>query len=400
MISFEEALELVLSHTSILPVCEKDIYEIKGDVLAEEIRARADVPIFSNSAMDGFALRSEDIVSCPVSLKIKGCIKAGDFPSEKVDRGGAFKIMTGAPLPPGADAVVMLEETEEREGEVIIRKSAKKGENVRFKGEEIKKGQMALEKGTILDPASVGFLAALGWQDVKVYRRPLVSLLITGSELVKPGSELGPGQIWESNSALLRQALAEVNIRPIGLGLIPDQREKLGTSIQEGLNSSDILLISGGISVGDFDFVQDILLKCSIQKIFWRVAIKPGKPVFFGKKGRAMVFGLPGNPASVLVAYLQFVRPAILKMRGYREVLLKERVAVLMEDIKKKPGRAHFLRGIFHEKDGDIYVRSAGLQHSHVLRSFSRANCLIFLEQDKKFFKKGEAVKIQILPWV
>ncbi|HEB34482.1 MAG TPA: molybdopterin molybdenumtransferase MoeA [Candidatus Aminicenantes bacterium] len=399
MIHFEETLRLVLSNAPILPITEKNNYEINSDILAQDIRAREDLPLFSNSAMDGFALRSEDTHSVPVDLKIKGCIKAGDSPGIKVGEGEAVKIMTGAPMPAGADAVVMVEDTEEKERNVQIKKSIKKGENVRIKGEEIKKGQIGLKKGIRLNPASLGFLASMGYEKVKVFGKPKVSVLITGSELVKPGLKLMPGKKWESNSVVLSSVLAEVNIKPILLGITRDNLLDLERQIQEGLKNSDILLISGGISVGDYDFVQEILLRLGVDKVFWRVAIKPGKPTFFGKKGDKLVFGLPGNPVSVLVTFLEFVRPAILKMMGKRDVLLQEREAILEEKLQKKTDRAYFFKGMFQEKNGVAYVKSAGRQHSHILESFTGANCLIFLEKEKNIYEKGERIKIQILPW-
>ncbi|KKM83404.1 hypothetical protein LCGC14_1309780 [marine sediment metagenome] len=399
MIHFEETLRLVLSNAPILPITEKNNYEINSDILAQDIRAREDLPLFSNSAMDGFALRSDDTHSVPVDLKIKGCIKAGDSPRIKVGEGEAVKIMTGAPMPEGADAVIMVEDTEEKERNVQIKKSIKKGENVRIKGEEIKKGQIGLKKGIRLNPASLGFLASMGYEKVKVFGKPKVSVLITGSELVKPGLKLKPGKKWESNSVVLSSVLAEVNIKPILLGITRDNLLDLERQIQEGLKNSDILLISGGISVGDYDFVQEILLRLGVDKVFWRVAIKPGKPTFFGKKGDKLVFGLPGNPVSVLVTFLEFVRPAILKMMGKRDVLLQEREAILEEKLQKKTDRAYFFKGMFQEKNGVAYVKSAGRQHSHILESFTGANCLIFLEKEKNIYEKGERIKIQILPW-
>ena len=399
MITFKEALDLVLVNTPILPAVLKNVHEIDSDVLTEDIKAKVDLPVSSNSAMDGYALCFEDTHSVPVVLRTKGCIKAGDFPRAIVGKGEAAKIMTGAPLPEGANAVVIVEDTEEKEKTVIVKESVKKGENVRLKGEEIKKGQIALKKGTKLNPASLGFLAAMGWRKVRVFSKPKVSLLITGNELVKPGRELKPGKIWESNLTTLNAALDQINIKPVFSGTARDSLQDLEKKIQKGLETSDILLISGGISVGDDDFVQELLLKQKVKKIFWRVAIKPGKPTFFGIKGKKLIFGLPGNPASVLVTFLEFVRPAILKMTGQKDVLLHERKAILEEKLQKKVDRAYFLKGILQERNGRAYVKSAGLQDSHILESFGKANCLVFLEKEKNFFKKGERVKIQILPW-
>lgn len=399
MITFEEAQRLVLDHTHILCPVEKGIREIDSDVLDENVKAEADLPLFSNSAMDGFALCSDDTLAPPVALRMIGSIKAGDASRKKIGEGEAIKIMTGAPLPEGADAVIMVEDTEEKRREVLVKKSVKRGENVRLRGEAIKKGQIALKKGTKLNPASLGYLVALGRGSVRVFRKPKISLLITGNELVKVGRELKPGKIWESNSTLLTAALSELNIEPIFLGIARDTPQDLEKFIKEGIKLSDILLISGGISVGDYDFVQEILLKLNTKKIFWRVAIKPGKPTFFGTRGKKLVFGLPGNPVSVLVTFLEFVRPAILKMMGQKDVLLPEREAILEKSIQKKPGRAFLLRGLLHEKNRTAYVKSVGMQQSHILDSFARANCLIFLEKGKKIIERGEKVKVQILPW-
>ncbi|UCE42316.1 MAG: molybdopterin molybdotransferase MoeA, partial [Candidatus Aminicenantes bacterium] len=222
---------------------------------------------------------------------------------------------------------------------------------------------------------------------------------VTGNELMAPGSKLDPGQIWESNSALLRNSLYEAGFKPRFLGIAKDKTEDLESRMDKGLNSSDVLIVSGGISVGDYDLVQKVLEKLEVKKIFWRVAIKPGKPTYFGKKGEKLVFGLPGNPASVLVTFLEFVRPTLLKMMGYQDVFLEEKQAYLEHVVRKKPDRAHFLKGYFQEKNGVTTVRSAGKQNSHILESFSRANCLILLEKNRTVFEIGEKIKIQLLPW-
>lgn len=400
MISIEKAQNLVLAHTGVLLPIKRKINNISSDILAEDIKAKVDLPQFSNSSMDGFALRAMDTVGAPVSLRILGCIKAGNSPSLlKVGKGEAFKIMTGAPLPQGADAVVMREEAEEKNTVVVVKKTLQKGENIRLKGEEIKRNQVALKKGSRLNPASGGFLAALGCSQVKVFRIPRVALLITGNELIQPGRKLPAGKIWEANSVSLTMALSEIPVVPLSLGLVRDRPRELKEKIQRGLKASNVLLISGGISVGDYDFVQETILKLGVRKIFWRVAVKPGKPVFFGTKGKKLVFGLPGNPVSILVSYLEFVRPALLKMMGKKNVFLQEKQAFLEERVVKKNDRAYLLRGIAREDKGVFTVRSAGLQDSHFLDSFSRANCLMFLEKKKEVLERGESVKIHLLPW-
>lgn len=399
MISFQEALKLISKNTHVLAATERDISDLNFEVLAEDVQAQKDIPFFSNSAMDGYALRSEDTLMAPVVLKVKGFIRAGDSSNMEVGKGEAAKIMTGAPLVNGADAVVMVEETEEQGQKVLVKKVVKKGKHVRLQGEEIKKDQVGLKKGTPLNPASMGFLASMGRQKVQVYGKPRISILMTGNELISPGQELKNGQIWESNSFVLTAALREVGINPIVLENARDDLQDTKERIQAGLDTSDVLLITGGISMGDYDFVQEAVLGLHVKKIFWRVAVKPGKPTFFGSKGKKLIFGLPGNPASVLVTYLEYIRPAVLKMMGHRHVYLKEVEAILEEELKKKPGRANFLRGIYREHNGKIYVKTTGLQNSYMLESFAKANCLIILEKGRDVFCSGEKVQIQILPW-
>jgi molybdopterin molybdotransferase len=399
LILFEEALRLISENTHVLPATERDIFDLDQEVLAEDVQAQKDIPFFSNSAMDGYALRSDDTLNAPVVLTVKGFIQAGDSSSMEVGKGEAVKIMTGAPLVEGADAVVMVEDTEEQEQKVLVKKVVKKGEHVRLQGEEIKKDQIGLKKGTPLNPASVGFLASMGRQKVQVYGKPRISILMTGNELISPGKELKKGQIWESNSYVLTTALRELGINPIVLGNARDDLQDIKERIQSGLDRADVLLIAGGISVGDYDFVQEAVLGLGVKKIFWRVAVKPGKPTFFGIKGKKLIFGLPGNPASILVTYLAYVRPAVLKMMGHHRVYLSEVEAILEEELKKKTDRVNFLRGVFREQNGRIYVKTAGFQNSYMLESFAKANCLIFLEKEKNIFFPGEKVKIQILPW-
>ena len=399
MIPFEEALRLISENTHILSATDRNISDLNLEVLAENVRAQKDIPFFSNSAMDGYALRSEDTRMAPVALRVKGSIRAGDSSNLEIGKGEAAKIMTGAPLVNGADAVVMVEDTEEQGNKVRVKKLVKKGEHVRLQGEEIKKDQIGLKKGTPLNPASVGFLASMGRQKVRVYGKPRISILMTGNELIFPGQELKNGQIWESNSFVLTAALREVGINPIVLENARDDFQDTKERIQAGMDTSDVLLVTGGISVGDYDFVQEAVLGLGVKKIFWRVAVKPGKPTFFGIKGKKLIFGLPGNPASVLVTYLAYVRPAVLKMMGHRRVYLREVEAILEEELKKKPGRANFLRGVYREHNGRIHVKTTGLQNSYMLESFAKANCLIILEKERDVFCSGEKVKIQILPW-
>lgn len=399
MIAFERALKLVLANTPVLAPAEKKIEKLRQEILARNVISPLDLPVFTNSAMDGFAVRSQETQSAPVTLKVSGLIKAGDPAGPRVGRGETVKIMTGAPLPPGADAVVMKEDTEEKDERALVKRSVRRGENVRYCGEELRKGRVALKKGTRLNPAAIGLLSAMGMSRVLVFETPAVSLLVTGNELVKPGMKLGPAQIFESNAAVLGAAMEGMGLGWTDLGIARDDPRDLERRIKAGLKTSDILLVCGGISVGDYDLVQDVLFRTGVEKIFWRVAMKPGKPTFFGRKGRTLVFGVPGNPVSGLIVFLELVRPAVLKMAGHRDILLPERNAILEERLTKKLGRMHFLRGISRVQDGRIFVRSAGMQESHILASTAVADCLVMLDRKREVLEKGEEVRIQILPW-
>lgn len=399
MIPFEEALKLVLDHTPLLSPVRKRIYELGPDILAEDIRALKDMPPFTNSAMDGFALRAEDTAEAPVTLKVIRCLRAGDAGRFKVQPGEAVRIMTGARLPKGADAVVKKEDVEEGKETIVVRETVKTGENVRPRGEEMKKGEMALRRGVRLNPASIGLLSALGYESVNVYRKPRISLLVTGDELVPPGQKIRAGKIHDSNSPSLAASLAGLNMPAARLCFLPDNRCRLTTFFRKSLEDSDVLLISGGISVGDYDFVQEELLKLGVKRVFWKVAIKPGKPTFFGQKDSALIFGLPGNPVSALVVFLEFVRPSLLKMAGEKNLFLHEGEARLEEKLRKKADRLYFISGRLIQKDGAASVRSTGLQHSHMLSPLATANCLIILEKDREFYRAGEKVRVHYLPW-
>ncbi|MFQ6082700.1 MAG: gephyrin-like molybdotransferase Glp [Candidatus Aminicenantia bacterium] len=399
MITFDQAVEMILKNVAPLSYQEIPLSQASSEILFEDIYAEDDLPHFSSSAMDGYALIAEETGSAPVTLKIIGVVKAGDKPNIKIEKGQAVKIMTGAPLPKGTDAIVMVEKTEEKNGQVIIKEEVKQGENVRLKGEEIKKGQLALPKGSRLNPSSISFLATLGKTKVKVYRKPKVAVLITGNEVVPPEKKVKLGEVRDANSYGLAAALKEINIVPLMLGIARDNPEELRRMIDKGLREVDVFLITGGVSVGEYDLVKNILSEMKVEQIFWKVAIKPGKPIFFGRKNKKLIFGLPGNPVSVLISFLEFVRPALFKMMGYHNLFLEEKEAVLIDELKKKPGRVNFLRGIIQEKDSSLYVKSSGLQYSHTLSSFAVADCIIILAADSVYFKPGTKVKIQILPW-
>ncbi len=403
MISVEEAQRLILENTKVLEPAEIPLTEAEGLVLAEDIISPVDIPYFTNSSMDGYALKSKDTKgadeSSPVPMKIVGVIRAGDYPNFSIRDKEAAKIMTGAPLPEGSDSVLMVEYTDEENGTVRIKRSVSPGENVRYKGEEINKGEIALQKKAMINPASIGFIAELGIKNVKVYRKPRVALLVTGEEVVGFDEELKPGKIRDTNSITLRAALSQEKAELLYLGRAGDEIRDIEEKLRDGFQWCDALIVTGGISVGDYDYVKDALRNLGVEGIFWRVAQRPGGPMFFGKRNETLIFGLPGNPASTLVCFYEYVRPAIQKMIGKGDVFLMEIGATLLEEIRKKPdGKTHFLRGLLEKRDNSFYVKSGGTQGSHILKSFALSNCLIIVPGDVTHIPSGTRVNVHLLP--
>lgn len=403
MVSVEEAQKLILDNTNVLESVEVPLTEAEGLVLAEDIISPLSLPYFTNSAMDGYAVKSRDTKeaneSTPVSLKAIGVIRAGDYPNFAIGDREAAKIMTGAPLPRGADAVVMVEYTEEGKGIVKVKKVVNPSENVRYEGEEIKKGEIALEKRTELNPASIGFITGLGIKKVKVYRKPKVALVVTGEEVVGLDEELKPGKIRDTNSITLSVVLSQEKTEFLFLGRARDELSDIEEKLKSGLKWCDVLIVTGGVSVGDYDYIKDALENLGVEGIFWRIAQRPGGPMFFGKCGYTLIFGLPGNPASALLCFYEYGRPALHKMLGKKDVLLVEIEAMLLEEIRKKAdGKTHFLRGHL-EKEGDsFYVKSSGTQGSHILKSFALSNCLIIVPGNVTHLTSGSRVKVHLLP--
>jgi molybdopterin molybdotransferase len=402
VISVEEAKRLILENTKILETDETPLMEAKGHVLAEDIISPVNLPFFTNSAMDGYAVKSMETNtagegSC-VALKVTGIVRAGDFPDFILSNGEAAKIMTGAPVPKGADSVVMVEYTQEEDGIVKVERSVSPGENVRYEGEEIKKGETALETGTQLTPASLGFIAELGIKKIKVYRKPKVALVVTGEELVGIDEDLRPGKIRDTNSVTLQSALSQELAEFLFVGRARDEVSDIEEKLKKAILWCDVLLVTGGVSVGDYDYVKEIFKKLGVKGIFWRVSQRPGGPLFFGKTKDSLIFGLPGNPASSLVCFYEYVRPALRSMIGRRDLFLLELEALLSEAIKKSPGKTNFLRGYVEKKGDSFYVRSTGTQGSHILKSFALSNCLIVVPKDVTYLPEQSRVRVHLLP--
>lgn len=404
MIKVEEAVEIVLENTKLLKSENIGILSALDRVLAEDIYAGVDLPSFDNSAMDGYAVIASDTCNAlqaePKALEVVEDLRAGYVAKEKIKSGQAIRIMTGAPIPLGANAVIPFEFTERESLKVKIFKEVKEGENVRRRGEDIKKGELAIPGGKLIRPSEIGMLAALNIGTADVVKIPKVSILVTGDELIDIGGELKSGKIIDSNSYSLYSQVLRYGGFPIKLGIAEDTKEDIRAKLQEGLYA-DILLISAGVSVGDYDFVKDVLTDMGMKASFWKVAMRPGKPVTFGKINETLVFGLPGNPASSMITFEQFVAPALLKMQGKTNLNRRIIKAVIMEDITKKTGGIkHFIRGSVKQRNGKYFVKSVGSQSSGVLSSMVLANGLIILPEDIDKVSKGTKVSVQMPDWL
>jgi molybdopterin molybdotransferase len=403
MITVAEAKHLILATVKPMPVVHCGLTEMCGRVLAADVISQFPLPPHDNSSMDGYALRSADTQSAseknPVSLTITGMIAAGESahclpPLLSMQ---TMQIFTGAMVPASADAVIRQEDVIIRDDHIVLKRSVSRKENMRFKGEEIEEGSVALKAGETLSPAGVGLLASLGHKSASVAACPRVGILVTGSEIVTDFIDLQPGKIFDSNSHVLTAALKQMGIPPVFKESCVDDRETLRQKISEGQAKSDILLVTGGVSVGKFDHVKEICAELNIQEIFWKVQQKPGKPLFFGstKDRQKLLFGLPGNPASVLVCFYQYVYPGIMKAMGATQPFLPSARVCLHNDFSKAAGLAHFLKGRL-AADGTVEILE--LQGSHMMSSFARANCLVAIDESVTDLRKGDMVEIHLLP--
>jgi molybdopterin molybdotransferase len=400
MISVEKALQIILAHFRPLGMEEVNILKAQGRVTGKNIKASRNIPPADNSSMDGYAVRHIDIKDAtagkPVTLKIIEDIPAGKVPHKKLKNGEAARIMTGAIIPPGADTVIRQEDTRKLGQNVSILVAAEKSQDIRFAGEDVKKGELVIPAGTVIGPAQTGMLASLGYSQVSIYRQPRVAIMSTGDELVTISQNPPPGKIVNSNSyALAAQVLACGGI-PVLLGIVRDTKSALQKKFQKALDA-DVIISSGGVSVGDYDFVKDVMGEMGNAMHFWQVAMRPGKPLAFGAIEGVPLFGLPGNPVSVMVSFEQFVRPSLLKMQGHINIFRPTIKATSLQEIQKKAGIKHFIRAIVR-KEKDKYVASTtGEQGSGILKSMVLANGLIVLEEDDTSIKKGDEVRVQLL---
>lgn len=391
MISVKEAKNLISQHTTALNPVSVDLANASGHILAANVYAKYDIPAFKQSSMDGYALKFEDHQQ---ELRITGEMAAGAATKITIRNGETCRIFTGAPLPTGADTVVMQEKITRRDGNITLNDpNLKPGANVREKGSEIKTGALAMEKGDLLSPPAIGFLAGIGINEISVYPMPKISIIVTGKELQHPGEVLELGKVYESNSYSLCAALKQEGIEQIAVFEADDDLEILQKVLQTAVADCDVVLLTGGVSVGDYDFVIEAASYCGIKQIFHKVKQKPGKPLFFGTKDQKLIFGLPGNPSSVLSCYYNYVLPAI-KALSLKSNSVIEVQARLTHAYAKPSGLTHFLKGKY--ENGMVTPLHA--QESYRLSSFAQANCLICLDETKAYFTENEILDVLILP--
>jgi len=415
MITVEQAQAQLLSNVSVLEAESGAIIDCLGQVLAEDIDSSIDVPPLDNSAMDGYAVRSQDVRGAtpqsPRLLRVIDTVAAGAISDSEVTAGTAIRIMTGAPVPQGADSVVKFEDTDETQlegtpGEIGILSPARSGANIRRAGEDIARGARILSQGTLLRPAQIGMLASLGYRQARVIRRPEVAILATGDELVEIGQPLPRGKIYNSNSYSVAALTRRYGAIPRILGIAADRESALVAGIRRGL-AADMLITSGGVSAGDYDIVKEVLAKQG-EIAFWTVRMKPGKPLAFGTINsvndqgitrKIPHLGLPGNPVSAMITFELFARPAILKMMG-KPVIAKPTVAAIIEDpVVNTDGRRIFARARVTKRDGQYFARITGPQGSGILTSMSQANGLVVIPEDQARADAGDTVSVMMLGW-
>ncbi|HZO01841.1 MAG TPA: gephyrin-like molybdotransferase Glp [Burkholderiales bacterium] len=378
------------------PVRDVELVPIKqalGRILAQEIVPQINVPAHDNSAMDGYAVRFSDLEKGP--LKEVGTALAGKPFAGKLGERQCVRIMTGAVMPAGADTVVIQEVVKKEGDRVTVPSGQKKAQNVRYAGEDLKLGTPVLTNGKHLKPADIGLIASLGVGEVDVRRRLRVAYFATGDELASIGAALKEGEVYDSNRYTLHGMLARLGVDLIDMGVVRDDPVLLEKAFLEASQKADVVITTGGVSVGEADFVKQLMGKLG-EVLFWKIAMRPGRPMAFGKIGNAFLFGLPGNPVAVMVTFYQFVRDALIHLSGRSDEPLPLLNAVSAENLRKVPGRTEYQRGIVFRQDDQWKVRTTGQQGSGVLRSMSEANCFIVLEHERASVKAGEPVSVQL----
>lgn len=402
MISVKEAQNLIKRNTFFPGVRKIQVENSLGYILAQDIKAPISLPVMDNSAMDGYVLRAKDVEAArhgnPVLLKIRGVLKAGDSGHMRLREGEAYQIMTGAPIPIGADTVLTKEAARVQNRCLVVDHALPLARHIRREGEEIKKGVQVLKRNAVIHPGTIAVLTSLGIRDVKVFKKPRVSVIATGSELVKPGRFLRPGKIYDSNSSMIAASLRDMGIDIVLKKTVRDQPKAIRRVIQKALGLSEAVILLGGVSVGDYDYVKDILKKLGVKTIFWKVKQKPGKPLYFGKRKNTLIFGLPGNPASAYICFYEYVYSALRLMSGFQKPdLLREHVRIENE-VKSDPQKSVFLKGKLNQNHQGNTVLALRYQGSHMVSSLHEANGFIVLPQGVAQIERGELVIVDRLP--
>jgi molybdopterin molybdotransferase len=399
MISVEEALGILVSNLPARRVEQVQFQSALGRVLAENLVATSDIPPFDRSALDGYAVVAADVANAPVMLDVAGMSRAGGGIPGRIVSGQAMAIMTGAPVPEGADAVQMVELSQSSADgkKVEILKPVKAHENIAPRGSEARAGEVVLQSGHRVGPAEIAVLATFGYTQVKVFRRPSVAIIATGDELVEFDEAPRPDQIRNSNAYCLFSQLRLMGLDSDYLGIVRDDREQLRRMMLLGLER-DVLIITGGVSMGEYDFVQDVFRDVGIEILFSKVAIKPGKPTVFARKGDRLVFGLPGNPISALITFECFVRPALGRLCGINAPELPRMRGELLAEVKHSPGRTAFLPAWVFWKDDGLKVEPLLWKSSADIVGFTGANATFIFPRNRELLSRGETVELMLLP--
>lgn len=386
MIQVTQALSIITENSCKMPIRKIEVAKSLGFILAEAIYSPIDMPPFRQSAMDGYAFSYSELKQ----FNVVSTSKAGDFSNSIIHKNQAIRIFTGAFVPDCLDTVVMQEHTKSNEENLKIIKMPNAFANVRSKGEQIKKEELVLEKDTLITPAAIGFLACLGITEINVYKKPKVVIVVTGNELVKAGKKLPKGKIFESNSVMLTAALQGMGVDKIKIFRVKDNLKSTKKTLQNCLSTFDVVLVSGGISVGDYDFVKEALLSNGVEELFYTINQKPGKPLFFGKKDKTLVFALPGNPASALTSFYIYVHPALKINMGFDTIHLNQINRKITTPFENTTGKSLFLKGFYNDESVTVLES----QSSAMLNTFATANGLIYLPYDEVLIKKNQEVSV------
>lgn len=386
MIQVNQALSIIENNTLTMPLRKIKVSKSLGFILAETLYSSMDMPPFRQSAMDGYAFSHSDLTK----LEVISTSQAGDFSNIKLDKNQAIRIFTGAFVPDNLDTIVMQEHTSVNESTLVINKMPSCFANVRNQGEQIKENQLVLEKNTLINTAAIGFIACLGITEITVYAKPKVAIVVTGNELVKPGKQLPKGKIYESNSIMLETALMGISIKKIKTFKVKDDLNATKKALKKCISNFDVVIVSGGISVGDYDFVKEALLSNGVEELFYKINQKPGKPLFFGKKDKTIVFALPGNPASTLTSFYIYVLPALKKRMGFEAIHLPKIKRKINTEFTNISGKSLFLKAFYD----DEIVTILESQSSAMLNTFAIANGLIYLPNDLSSIQKDQEVMV------